>query len=69
MMSESLITKETSLPDIRLENIDWKILSVRTQRNDTRQTDPVDLVDDEVEEIVHELILQTTNNVQSKEME
>jgi hypothetical protein len=33
--------KETFLPDIRLENIDFeKILSVRTQRNNTRQTDP-----------------------------
>jgi hypothetical protein len=29
MMSESLITKETSLPDIRLENIDFEKLSIR----------------------------------------
>ncbi len=39
-----------------------KSLSVRTQRTTHGKLILVDLVDDEVEEIVHELILQTTDN-------
>ncbi len=47
--------KETSLPFIRLKYWLKKSGSV----------DPVD--DEDVEEIVHELILQTSDNVRSKE--
>ncbi len=63
MMSESLITKvkETSLPDIRLENNDFWKIRVDPYATNTRWSNwswaLVDLVDDE-EEIVHKLILQ-----------
>ncbi len=63
---------KTSLPVIRTETLTEKFGSVRL--NEQRTTDPgswlIDPVDDEdVEEIVHELILQTSDNVRSKEME
>ena len=52
----------------------WLIIWVSSSQRTWTQTDPgsrlVDPVDDEdVEEIFHELILQTSDNVRSKEME
>jgi hypothetical protein len=70
-MSESLIikVKETSLPDFRLEKIDWKIDPSR--RNDTRWStwswSLVDPVDDE--DLRPRTDLQTNDNARSKETE
>jgi hypothetical protein len=54
MMSESLITKETSLPDIRLENNDFEKIRVGPYVTNTKLI-LVDLVDDDEEIRVHEL--------------
>jgi hypothetical protein len=66
MVSESLITKETSLPDFRLENIDWKNRFVSTKTIHVDQLILVDPVDDE------DLRPQTdppNDNARSKETE
>jgi hypothetical protein len=49
MMSESLITKETSLPDFRLENNDFENpgWSVRNERHTVTKLILVDPVEDE----------------------
>jgi hypothetical protein len=69
MTSDFRYEIKTSLPVIWLENIDTKnpVWSVRNELNKD-QLILVDLVDEE-EEIVHELILQTTDNARSKETE
>jgi hypothetical protein len=46
MMSESLITKETSLPDIRLENNDFEKIRVGPYATNTKLI-LVDLVEDD----------------------
>ncbi len=63
MMSESLIikVKETSLPDIRLENIDWKSVDP-SQQNDTQKLILVDLVDDDEDPGPQTSDLQTIDN-------
>ncbi len=48
MMSESLITKETSLPDIRLENNDFEKIRVGPYATNTKLI-LVDLVEDDEE--------------------
>jgi hypothetical protein len=65
MMSESLITKETSLPDITLENFDFENWSVCL--NETTHDDQLILVDPVDDEEVEELLQRLT--MRSKETE
>ncbi len=56
MMSESLITKETSLPDIRLENNDFEKFRVGPYATNSKLI-LVDPVDDDEEIRVHRLLI------------
>jgi hypothetical protein len=69
MMSDVRYEIKTPLPVIWLENIDTKNpgWSVRNEQTMTKLilVDPVD--DEELKRFVHGLILQTSDNVRSKE--
>jgi hypothetical protein len=61
MMSDVFDTKfKTSLPDLRLENIDFEKLVGPSQRT-RNETDP-DLVDEEVEELLQRLTMRNLKN-------